>query len=104
MGKGDRKAIRLNRAGGSKTAILPATWLDGVGIRGDDAVLVWTDAGILVAPPTAGEASVEDEPAFANFLSFLAQDALLHPERLGDVGDLVAGDDELLEGVEPAED
>lgn len=102
MGKGERKTIKLNRAGGSRTAILPAAWLDGAGIK-DEADLVWTEAGILVAPPAAGVASIEDEPAFARFLSFLAEDALLHPERLGDVGELIAGDDELLEGVEPDE-
>lgn len=103
MGKGERKTIRLNRAGGSRTAILPAAWLDDVGIK-DEAVLVLTDAGILVTRPAAGDASIEDEPAFAHFLSFLAEDALRHPERLGDVGDLIAGDDELLEGVEPDEE
>ncbi len=104
MGNGDRKRVHLNRAGGSKTAVLPSAWLAEVGITGDEAVLVRTDAGILVAPPNAGEQTIEDEPAFAAFLSFLAQDALLHPERLGDVGELVAGDDELLEGVETEED
>ena len=41
----------------------------------------------------------EDEPALGQFLSFLAEDAARHPERLGDVGELVAGDEDLLEGV-----
>lgn len=35
------------------------------------------------------------------FMTFLSQDALRRPERLGDVGELFAGDDELLEGVDP---
>src|SRR5689334_4780857 len=33
----------------------------------------------------------------AAFLGFLAEDAKRHPERLGDVGELVAGDEELYE-------
>lgn len=99
-GSGERKVIRLNRAGGSRTAVLPAAWLEDVGIK-DQAVLVLTDTGILVTALDAGSASIEDEPAFARFLAFLAQDSLLHPERLGDVGELITEDDELLEGVEP---
>ncbi|MBI4318103.1 MAG: hypothetical protein HY675_06410 [Chloroflexi bacterium] len=43
--------------------------------------------------------SIEDEPKFAQFLSFLTKDALSHPEHLGDVGHLVAGDDELFRDV-----
>lgn len=94
-----RKTVRLNRAGGSRTAVLPAAWLERAGI-GDDAVLVETEAGILVASPSAGAISIEQDPSFAAFLSFLSQDALRRPERLGDTGVLFAGDDELLEGVD----
>lgn len=46
----------------------------------------------------------EDEPALGRFLSFLAEDAARHPERLGDVGELVAGVDQLLKGVEAGDD
>lgn len=99
----ERRTVKLNRAGGSRTAVLPAAWLERAGIR-DEAVLTETDAGILVAAPTAGTQSIEDDPAFPAFLSFLAQDALRHPERLGDIGELFAGDDKLLEGVEPDEE
>jgi len=94
-----RKTVRLNRAGGSRTAVLPAAWLERAGI-GDEAVLVETEAGILVAPPSAGATSIEQDPSFAAFLSFLSQDALRRPGRLGDTGVLFAGDDELLEGVD----
>lgn len=94
--------VKLNRSGGSRTAVLPAAWLEEAGIR-DEAVLIRTEAGIVVTAPTSGPPSIEDDPAFPAFLDFLAQDSLRHPERLGDVGDLFAGDDELLEGVEPDE-
>lgn len=92
--------VRLNRSGGSRTAVLPAAWLEQAGIR-DEAVLTQTEAGILVTAPRSGPPSIEDDPAFPAFLAFLAQDALRHPERLGDVGELFAGDDELMESVEP---
>lgn len=95
-----RKTVRLNRAGGSRAAVLPAAWLERAGIR-DEAVLVETEAGILVASPSAGAISIEQDPSFAAFLTFLSQDTLRRPEQLGDVGELFAGDDELLEGVDP---
>lgn len=95
-----RKTVRLNRAGGSRAAVLPAAWLDRAGIH-DEAMLVETEAGILVARPSAGAVSIEQDPSFAAFMTFLSQDALRRPERLGDVGELFAGDDELLEGVDP---
>lgn len=95
-----RKTVRLNRSGGSRAAVLPAAWLERASIR-DEAVLVETEAGILVAPLSAGARSIEQDPSFAAFLSFLSQDALRRPERLGDIGELFAGDDELLEGVKP---
>lgn len=80
--------------------MLPAAWLDRAGIR-DEAVLVETEAGILVASPSAGTSSIEQDPSFAAFMNFLSQDVLHRPERLGDVGELFAGDDDLLEGVDP---
>jgi hypothetical protein len=95
-----RKTVKLNRAGGSRAAVLPAAWLERLGIS-DAAVLVETDEGILVTPPAQTMPSIEDDPHFAGFLGFLAQDAMLHPEKLGDVGELIKGDDELLKGVDP---
>ena len=100
MAEHERKTVKLNRVGGSRAAVLPAAWLERAGIQ-DEAVLTQTEAGILVAAPTAGTQSIEDDPSFASFLGFLAQDAMRHPDQLGDIGDLFAGDDELLEGVEP---
>ena len=98
--EGERKTVRLNRAGGSRAAVLPAAWLERAGIR-DEAVLVETSAGILVAAPARAGATIEDDPDFPAFLSFLAQDALRHPDELGDIGELISGDGELLEGVDP---
>jgi hypothetical protein len=97
--EGERKTVKLNRAGGSRAAVLPAAWLTRAGIH-DEAVLTETSAGILVAAPAA-TMSIEDDPNFPAFLNFLLQEALLHPDQLGDVGELIEGDDELLEGVEP---
>jgi antitoxin component of MazEF toxin-antitoxin module len=99
----ERKTVKLNRAGGSRAAVLPAAWLERAGIR-DEAVLTETDAGILVASPSAGKRSLESQPSFAKFLAFLTEDALHHPDQLGDIGELFAHDDELLEGVEPDDD
>ena len=96
----ERKTVKLNRAGGSRTAVLPAAWLERLGIS-DSAVLVETDEGILVAPPTPARPTIEDDPHFPAFMEFLAQDALRHPGQLGDMGELLEGVDELLEGVDP---
>jgi hypothetical protein len=80
--------------------VLPKAWLDELGI--DDRVdLVRTGAGIIIEVPRQEGPSIEDEPEFAQFLAFIAKDALSHPEQLGDVGELAAGDDELFAGVEP---
>ena len=48
-----------------------------------------------------GTLDSEQQPEFALFLNFLAKDALAHPEQLGDLGDLVAGDEDLFADVEP---
>jgi len=97
--EGGRKTIKLNRAGGSRAAVLPAAWLTRAGIH-DEAVLTETSAGILVAAP-ATATSIEDDPNFPAFLNFLLQDALMHPDQLGDMGELLEGTEELVEGVEP---
>src|SRR5258706_10985029 len=56
------QAHPCDRADCSKTVVLSSAWLTDVGINGDEAVLVCTDRGILVAPPQAGEHTIEDEP------------------------------------------
>ena len=94
----ERKHVRLNRTGGSRSAVLPKEWLAARGIV-DEADLVLTPDAIMVVPPRRESASIEDEPEFAHFLRFLAKDALSRPERLGDVGALMDGDEELFAGV-----
>lgn len=96
-----RKHIRLGRAGGSRTAVLPKQWLAARGIE-DEADLILTSEGILVVGRPRQARSIEDEPEFAHFLAFLAKESLRHPTRLGDVGDLMNGDEEIFAGVEPA--
>ena len=96
----ERKHIHLGRSGGSRTAVLPKDWLAAHGIE-DEADLVLTSDGIMVVGPHREARSIEDEPEFASFLAFLTRDALSHPEKLGDIGALMAGDDELFAGVEP---
>ena len=80
--------------------MLPKSWLQELGI-GERVDLVRTETGIIVEAPKHESPSIEDEPEFATFLAFLLKDALSHPEQLGDIGELTAGDDELFAGVEP---
>ncbi|MBI3974239.1 MAG: hypothetical protein HY332_23420 [Chloroflexi bacterium] len=95
----ERKTVPLRRTGGSRSVVVPKSWLDELGIEAR-VDLVRTDAGIMIERPHGETPSIEDEPEFAHFLHFLAKDALAHPEQLGDVGVLTEGDDELFRGVE----
>jgi len=63
--------------------------------------LVESGEGILVLP-VKREHSIEDEPEFAQFMAFIARDALSRPQTLGDMADLIEGNDELFGDV-PAE-
>ena len=94
----ERIRRKLRRAGGSKAVVLPKVWLDRLG-AGDDVELVESEGGILILP-VQREHSIEDEPEFAPFLSFIVKDAMGHPEALGDMADLVEGNDELFRDVE----
>jgi len=78
--------------------VLPKDWLHDLGIT-DQVDLVRTDVGIVVTAPEADQSSIEDEPEFAQFLAFLVKDAMTRPDRLGDVGELIAGDEELFRDV-----
>ncbi len=95
-----RKTVTLRRTGGSSSVVLPKAWLEDLGVQ-DRVDLVRTETSIVVEAPRQEALTIEDEPEFAAFLAFLAKDALAHPERLRDVGELVAGDDELFTGVLP---
>jgi hypothetical protein len=96
---GARRTVALRRTGGSSSVVLPKAWLREMGV-GERVDLVKTEAGIVIETPREEAPSIEDEPEFARFLAFVAKDALAHPEQLGDVGELMAGDDELFRGVE----
>ncbi|MBA2451185.1 MAG: hypothetical protein H0V51_24490 [Chloroflexi bacterium] len=99
-GRNGRRLVRLTRSGGSRAAVVPATWLKDLGV--DDVVAIeQTAAGILITRPEDGAASIEDEPQFATFLHWVATDALAHPDGLGDIGELMAEDADLYAGVEP---
>ena len=93
-----RKTVKLRRVGGSRSVVLPKAWLRKLGAA-DEVDLVQTETGIVVQAPRQESSTIEDEPEFAQFLAFLAKDALKHPERLGDVGQLVEGDEELFRSV-----
>lgn len=60
----------------------------------------WLASGRVVQRLEEAARDATSMPLLDAFVAFLTDDALAHPERLGDVGDLVAGDAELLEGVE----
>ncbi|MBI2942149.1 MAG: hypothetical protein HYY04_17090 [Chloroflexi bacterium] len=94
-----RKPVQLRRTGGSRAVILPRKWLEAHQIE-DAADLVLTDEAILVVPRGQPSYTIEDEPEFAQFLAYVTRDALSHPDRLGDIGELMAGDEELLADVE----
>lgn len=91
----DRKRVRLNPSGGSKSVVVPKNWLRRFGAQ--DALeieLVLTEEGIELQPiPPDG---IEDQPEFATFLDFLARSALAHPETLTDAGEFYEDDRELL--------
>lgn len=94
----ERIRRKLRQAGGSKAVVLPKAWLRRYGSE-DEVELVESGDGILVLP-VRREHSIEDEPEFARFLAFISKDALSHPEKLGDMADLIEGNDELFSGVE----
>jgi hypothetical protein len=93
-----RRTVKLRRTGGSRSAVIPKEWLAVRGIA-DQVDLVLTEDAILVVPPRSADHSIEDEPEFASFLTFLTKQALTRPEMLGDIGELMAGDEDLFDDV-----
>ena len=91
---------KLYPRGGSSSLNLPAQWLTRHGITGE-VEIVDIPEGILIRKVNEPPPSIEDEPEFALFLSFLAKDALVHPETLIDPESLLQGIDELIADVEP---
>jgi hypothetical protein len=76
-----RKTVRLGRAGGSRTVVLPKAWVEPIAI--DERVdLVLRDRTIVIESPRETGPSIEDDPEFPRFLDFLARTALVSPETL----------------------
>ena len=103
MADRERKTVRLGRAGGSSTVVLPKAWLTELAV-GQEVDLVKTEQGILVVPHHEDTPSIEDEPEFAQFLDFLTHSALTHGDTLIEATTLLAGDDELFADVEHDDD
>jgi len=87
----ERRHVRLHKVGGSKSLVIPKEWLVGQGID-DEADLVLTTEGIRIEAPSVSAPTIEDEPLLPAFLEMLLADALAHPEKLVDAGEMLAED------------
>lgn len=94
----ERKTVRLGRAGGSSTVVLPKAWLADLAVD-KEVDLVKTEQGILIVPHHETAQSIEDGPEFAQFLEFLMHSALAHGDTLIEATTLLAGDEELFADV-----
>lgn len=95
----ERKTVRLGRAGGSSTIVLPKSWLEEMSVQ-DRVDLIRIEGGIMIAPTVESVQSIEDEPEFAQFLDFMMRSALTHPQTLVNAVTFMTGDDDLFDGVE----
>ena len=76
-----RKTVKLGRAGGSRTVVLPKAWVEPIAI--DERVdLVLRDRTIVIESPREAGPAIEDDPEFPRFLDFLSRTALISPETL----------------------
>lgn len=77
---------------------VPKTWLRRIGLGADSerAELVLSEKGITIEPIVAEPQSIEGDPAFLQFMNFMLQSALLHPETLVNAADVFAEDDDLV--------
>ena len=93
-----RKVVRLNRSGGSRSVTVPKTWLRRIGLDDDSerAELVLTEDKITIEPLVDEPQSIEEDPAFGQFMNFMLQSALLHPETLVNAADVFAEDEDLV--------
>ena len=57
----ERKMVKLGRAGGSRTVVLPKAWLEDMAV-GEWVDLVRTETGIAIEAPRRTAASIEEEP------------------------------------------
>lgn len=94
----ERKRVKFYRDGGSRKITVSKAWLRRLGMEdAEEGDLVLTDEGITLTPIEATDSrSIEDEPEFALFMSFLAKRALAHPEALSDAADFHARDAGLI--------
>jgi hypothetical protein len=90
----------LYARGGSFSINLPAGWVKRNGIEREVEV-VETPDGLLIRKSAEALPSIEDEPEFRDFLTFLLKDSFRHSEALIDPDSLLDGIDDLIEGVEP---
>ncbi len=93
-----RKVVRLNRSGGSRSVTVPKTWLRRIGLddKSEQAELVLTEKRITIEPIVPASQSIEEDPAFAQFMNFMLRSALLHPETLVNAADVFASDGDLV--------
>jgi|GEM_PF-4892352 len=99
----ERKHVKLHKKGFSRSAVLPDRWLKRHNIQ-DEVELLDVEEGILVraySGRVTESPSIEDDPNFASFLSYLADDAIKHPETLIDPDALLDRIDVLIAGVDP---
>ena len=73
-----RKTVALTRSGGSRSAVLPKSWLDQMGAI-DSVDLVWDDGRIVVVPTLEADDTLENDPHFATFLEFSLRQVLENP-------------------------
>jgi antitoxin component of MazEF toxin-antitoxin module len=93
-----RKIVRLNRSGGSRSVTVPKTWLRRIGLddESERAELILTDRSITLEPLVSEPQTIEEDPAFEKFMTFMLQSALLHPETLVNAADVFAKDADLV--------
>ena len=58
--------------------------------------MVLTEDKITIEPLVAEPQSIEEDPAFGQFMNFMLQSALLHPETLVNAADVFAEDEDLV--------
>jgi hypothetical protein len=96
----ERRHVRLHKVGGSRSVVVPKEWLESQNIE-DEVDIVLTPDAILIERSAETALTIENEPEFASFMSFLLADTLKHPATLVDPTKLLARADALLRDVDP---
>jgi hypothetical protein len=87
----ERRQVRLRRAGGSRSVVIPKSWLERQGIN-EEADLILASDGIHLVPRKRAAPDLDDDPRFVAFMESLVDDARDHPEKLVDATDLIQAD------------